>query len=209
MTDTRPGFKEHFWSKDDGSPGTIDGLIETMDSIVKKKNAPVGGTDSKKDYKSEIDDISKKIEKLVSPTLGNKTADFVKFCSDHYLKNVWEGTDSDREKHRNFVSESYKKLGDDVSMMVEGYIFKREQLWGQRKRQSKKPTRSVEPSEARDVESLKKVINLLFQAKDVMEEMAKKEPSWKSNKLKNRKDNKGKPKEPTYTMDDIRKSYKV
>jgi hypothetical protein len=39
--------------------------------------------------------------------------------------------------------------------------------------------------------------------------MAKKEPSWKSNKLKNRKDNKGKPKEPTYTMDDIRKSYKV
>ena len=104
---------------------------------------------------------------------------------------------------------SKKKLGEDVSIMVEGYIFKREQLWGQRKRAKSVTPKAVEPSESRDVESLKKVVSLLFQAKDVMEEMAKKEPSWKSNKLKNRKDKRGKAKEPTYSMDDIRKRYKV
>jgi hypothetical protein len=209
MADKRPGFKEHFWSKDDGSPGTIDGLIETMDSIIKKKNAPSGSSDSKRDYASEIDAISEKIQKLVSPALGNKAKDFSIYCSEHYLNKKATLSDSERESKKKFIAEAKGMLGEDVSMMVEGYIFKREQLWGQRIRSKKVPKKVVEPSEARDVESLKKVINLLFQAKDVMEEMAKKEPSWKSNKLKNRKDNKGKPKEPTYTMDDIRKSYKV
>jgi len=208
MTDTRPGFKEHFWSKDDGSPGTIDGLILTMDGFIKKKENPIQQAKEKgQDLMAEIDSITKKIAVMVQPKLGNNAEDFAKYCSEHYLKKVATLSDSGREKYKVLVAESRKKLDEDTNMMVDGFIYKREQLWGQKKR-AKKPSQVVPTGETRDVQPLRQVIELMFQAKEIMEKMAKNEPSWKENKLKvvvNAKKRKVKPAvAPTYSLDGIR-----
>lgn len=207
MSDSRPGFKEHFWSKDDGSPGTIDGLILTMDGFIKKKENPIQQAKEKgQDLTTEIDSITKKIAAMVQPKLGNKAEDFAKYCSEHYLKKVSTLSDSEREKHKVFVAESRKKLDEDTNMMVDGFIYKREQLWGQKKR-AKKRSPVVPTGETRDVEPLKQVISLMFQAKAIMEKMASAEPSWKENKLKvvvNAKKRKVKSAvAPTYSLDGV------
>lgn len=209
MTDTRPGFKEHFWSKDDGSPGTIDGLILTMDGFIKKKENPIQQAKEKgQDLMAEIDSVTQMIEDFVSPKLGNKAKDFGKYCSEHYLKKVFNGSDSDREKHKAFVAESMAKLDGQQKIVIQGLIYQREKLWGQKKR-AKKPSQVVQTGETRDVEPLKQVIDLMFQAKEIMEKMAKKEPSWKENKLKvvvNAKKRKVKPAvAPTYSLDGVKR----
>lgn len=199
-TDNRPGFKEYFYSDDDGNPGVIDHLIRTMHRMSTKKDKPVD--DKKKQYDVDIKAMDKLIADKVKGKLGDKTDEFVKYCSDHYRENIATISDSKKQEMKNMVAKVMSDLSDMDRMMVDAFITKREQLWGGRKRIGK--VKEGSDSDSRDTKWMKDVIKKLYEAKDLVDAVSAKESSWKTNKLKNRKSKKG-TKPANYDPQEVRK----
>lgn len=204
----KPGLKEHFWAKDDGSPGSIDGMIISMYSIIKKGTPNTKKVEQKDNVVEQIKTIDERIEKLVSSALGKDAKEYAKFSSLHYLNKEANLTDAERESKKAFINSCNSKLSEETTMIVDGYIYKREKLYGQKKRGSSEGSAKNEPQEKRNMEELASVISTLFQAKTLAEKMASTDSSWKDNKLKTRKGT-GKPNPANYTMDDIRNDLKT
>ena len=203
----KPGLKEHFWAKDDGTAGTIDGMIMSMYSIIKRATPSVDTATPVKSKEEEIKEAEGMITQVVSSKLGNDTKEFVKYCSDHYRNKVANLDATQREAKKVLIISCMEKFDPMTKAVVAGLIFNREKLWGQKKRGVGTP-KQAEPSEKRNLETLVQIVYTLFQAKDKAEKLAKEDVSWKDNKLKARKGT-GKGVPAKYTMDDIRKDLRT
>jgi len=109
-------------------------------------------------------------------------------CSDKESDEAWQHSESkwseqNRSDMKKFIEENYAKLDEDITDIVQGFIYKREQLWGAKKR-TKGKSEKVAPTDNRDVTWMLAVRDKLFEAKSIVEKAAQKEPSWKENKLK-------------------------